>query len=401
MSNPVNKIVSALTENPHPLVKLTVDKENFNIRQSQAKHYQTNTKDVIVQPATTVSSTWSVQPVTFNIPRTALDRLNDMDLSIKVTGSGSGVVLLPSPLFIDYVEFDLGPNAKIRKTGDDMYIDFVQTLAQDEIDVLRLSMNMAATYAHNSLPGTASSYIHVPLGRLCFIRQTGPLMLPALVNEIRVTVVFKAFATAAVSGASGDLAVNAITLNLNGEILPKNIKDYEMSKWRNTIYLKYLDTICFQKVVGSETSGSTYQHTLGGVSGLVPYINMFWRDSGALTGAGQYDLRPIVDYQINNGAGTNIIGGSPVLSDYSRYVIWPRYWRSNASNALEIYTHSWCVAPKLAYDVAGVSGTEQFDNNYVIKYTAGDSDTHELNVFAKVYAVLKLQNGQFEILRSN
>lgn len=265
-------------------------------------------------------------------------------------------------------------------------------------DAKRSLLNSAAgnAFSTSSLVTKSASagywYLPLVLGPWC---QSGFPLVTTADLELRITLDSLSnlwgttFGTATGTPSVTFTSLQAITSMVE---LPPQMVDYHSSLLRRSpVHHVFLDMFSQQFTIASGTSSSSL--VLSSITGNVAFL-VFCIRSSSPTGANLITFNTgLSNFAILSAGGENIVGGSSINTDLSRYVQFRDWFNTTfTSDTNGVYVYSHVVDPLEVYNNGSALGGRVYTGSEQLSLTFSSSlaSAVQVDVFAFTYAAIEI-----------
>lgn len=263
-----------------------------------------------------------------------------IEFDVSESGGSNPVRPMPSPFFINYIQFqDANGKTIQRMEADEIHLDLVSYFSQEKF----ANIGPAAGYQTNyealpEIPAGKSRKYYLPLVS-SWLEACQPFL--GGLGEIRCEIRFNTSAKTILSG-SGTLRLDNCLLQLDMQQLPEATANRLMNDYRSGVSLFFPTTVKYTNNLNMNAATS-YNEKLENLTKNVPYAYMFLRKSET---AGEMDnYLPIDNFQLTDPTGVGILDGSVTDAEFNRRFQYPNKFPSDYSRYKHLYHIAPCLNP--------------------------------------------------------
>jgi len=302
--------------------------------------------------------------------------------------SAAAVQLVPAPLLVDYVRITTGSGA------------ILQTLFGEEIwgHLAMSSDNKRMTsyqYITNTAPTTFQSAGNIAAGAM--VTYNIPLLLSFLVqldfflgnlNDSGLTIqVYSRGPGVYITGAIGDITLNALRLRLDAEYYSSAASDAKLAEQKSKPHQwKFLNT-AHQTQSIAMTTANVYPIQLVSLNGLVPFVWFILQQS--VTSAGLTTGTQITNFEWRDLHNTSLQNGVLTRDTIAWYEYDTREFDSVFFQNNYAYATCWVPRPMELIKHPCNTGFQYLENSS-LNITAASTATVTVDVYAIQWAILQL-----------
>jgi len=316
----------------------------------------------------------------------------EMDLT---NTSAAAVQLVPAPILVDYVRITTGLGAILQTLfGEELWGHLAMSSDNERMTGYQYITNTTPTtfqLAGNIAAGAMVTY-NIPL-LLSFLVQLDFFL--GNLNDLGLTIqVYSRGPGVYITGAVGDITLNALCLRLDAEYYSSTASDAKLAEQKSKPHQgKFLNT-AHQTQSLAMTAGNIYNIQLVLLNGLIPFVWFILCQS--TTGAGLTMGTQITNLEWRDSHNTSLQNGVLTRDAISRFE-----YRSREFNSVffQNYVYLTCFVPRPMELIQHPANTGfQYLENSFLNITATSTATVTVNVYAVQWAILQLTpDGQLSV----
>jgi len=301
----------------------------------------------------------------------------EMDLTNTLAAA---VQLVPAPILVDYVRITTGSSAILQTLfGEELWVHLAMSSDNKRMTGYQYITNMAPTTFQlaGSIDAGAMVTYNIPL-LLSFLVQLDFFL--GNLNDSGLTIqVYSRGPGVYITGAVGDITLNASCLRLDAEYYSSTASDAKLAEQKSKPHQwKFLNT-AHQTQSLAMTAGNIYNIQLVLLNGLVLFVWFILCQS--TTGAGLTTGTQIMNLEWRNSHNTSLQNGVLTRDAIARYEYGTREF--NSVFFQNNYVYPTCFVPRpmeLIQHPANV-GFQYLENSF-LNITAASTATVTVNIYA-------------------
>jgi hypothetical protein len=252
-----------------------------------------------------------------------------LQLNLRETGSSNPVGILPGPLCIKRIRYELNGIEIQVQHGMELYLNYLMLMDADDKKQLEdeTNVDLETFGARKMIKAGESKVYFIPL-HVTWLNQVEPC-IEGFNDKLKITIEWNDCD----QFGSGTLDCTGIHLLFKQREGPTDYQRELVKLWKSPkIYPDIVDTLINEQQV-SLTAGSPYEHKLTFLDGFAPFIMVFARTSNTV-GSSMYQFLNLkgsnpgsdVTFEIKNATGNSLTAGYAMSGQVLKSLVQNKYF---------------------------------------------------------------------------